>query len=56
VSIISKITFKENCPDIRNGRAIDAIRELQDFEVSVDVYDLWANSDEVKKEYDIELI
>ncbi|TLD87268.1 Vi polysaccharide biosynthesis UDP-N-acetylglucosamine C-6 dehydrogenase TviB [Helicobacter sp. MIT 05-5294] len=45
------ITFKENCPDIRNSRVVDVIRELQDFECKVEIYDPWANSDEVKKEY-----
>lgn len=45
------ITFKENCPDIRNSRVVDVIRELQDFECRVDIYDPWANAEEVQKEY-----
>lgn len=49
------ITFKENCPDIRNSRVIDIIDELKDFEVEVEVYDPWANEIEVKEEYGIEL-
>ncbi|MDE5592022.1 MAG: nucleotide sugar dehydrogenase [Helicobacter sp.] len=49
------ITFKENCPDIRNSRVIDVIRELQDFGCGIDVFDPWANPLEVKCEYDIEL-
>jgi UDP-N-acetyl-D-galactosamine dehydrogenase len=50
------ITFKENCPDIRNSRVIDVIRELQEFECDVDVSDYWADAEEVKREYDIDLI
>lgn len=50
------ITFKENCPDIRNTRAIDIYRELVEFSVKVDVYDPWADKDEVKHEYDLDLI
>ena len=45
------ITFKENCPDIRNSRVVDVIRELQDFECNVEVYDPWADTEEVKREY-----
>ncbi|MBD5164442.1 Vi polysaccharide biosynthesis UDP-N-acetylglucosamine C-6 dehydrogenase TviB [Helicobacter sp.] len=45
------ITFKENCPDIRNSRVVDVIRELQDFECKVDIYDSWASAEEVQKEY-----
>ena len=54
--LVLGITFKEDCPDIRNSRVIDVIRELQDFGVNVDVYDPNANSLEVKEEYGIELI
>lgn len=53
--LVLGITFKENCPDIRNSRVIDIVKELLDFEVAVDVYDPWANADEVKHEYGIEL-
>ena len=53
--LILGITFKENCPDIRNSRVIDVIRELQDFGCKVDVSDYWADKDEVKKEYNIDL-
>ncbi|MDA8819481.1 nucleotide sugar dehydrogenase [Schleiferiaceae bacterium] len=45
------ITFKENCPDIRNTRAIDVYEELKSFNVNVDVYDPWANVAEVKEEF-----
>lgn len=47
------ITFKENCPDIRNTRAIDVYHELESYGISVDVYDPWANPEEVKHEYGI---
>ena len=50
------ITFKENCPDIRNSRVIDVIRELQDFGCEVDVYDPWADPAEVRHEYGLDLL
>lgn len=50
------ITFKENCPDIRNSRVIDVIRELNDYGCEVDVYDPWASADEVMQEYGITLL
>jgi UDP-N-acetyl-D-galactosamine dehydrogenase len=50
------ITFKENCPDIRNSGVIDIINEFEEFGTSVDVYDPWVMKDEVKKEYDIDMI
>ena len=49
------ITFKENCPDIRNSRVIDVISELEDFGATVDVYDPWADKQEVEQEYGIKL-
>ncbi|MGQ1909301.1 nucleotide sugar dehydrogenase [Marinifilum sp. RC60d5] len=49
------ITFKENCPDIRNTKAIDIYSELNDYGCHVDIYDPWAGVDEVKKEYNVEL-
>ncbi|MEA1954133.1 MAG: nucleotide sugar dehydrogenase [Campylobacterota bacterium] len=53
--LVLGITFKENCPDIRNSRVIDVIRELEEFGCSVDVTDYWADRDEVKHEYNISL-
>ncbi len=50
------ITFKENCPDIRNTKVTDVITELKQFSCSVDVYDPWASKEEVKEEYGIDLI
>ena len=50
------ITFKENCPDIRNTRAIDVYNELESYNINVDVFDPWADSDEVKTEFGFDLI
>jgi len=50
------ITFKENCPDIRNTKAIDVYHELESYELDVDLFDPWANSDEVSHEYGIDII
>ena len=47
------ITFKENCPDIRNSKAIDVVTSLEDYGIEVITYDPWANLDEVKEEYNI---
>ncbi len=55
-ALILGITFKENCPDIRNSRVIDIYHELQQFGVHVDVYDPYANKQQVKAEYNIELL
>ena len=49
------ITFKENCPDIRNTKAIDIYKALKSYNAIVDVYDSWACSKEVKKEFEIQL-
>ena len=54
--LVLGITFKENCPDIRNSRAIDVIRELQSFGADVEVYDPHADNEEVKHEYGLSLI
>ena len=54
--LVLGITFKENCPDIRNSRAIDVVRELQDYQMNVDVYDPWASPEEVQAEYGLDLI
>jgi UDP-N-acetyl-D-galactosamine dehydrogenase len=53
--LILGVTFKEDCPDIRNSRVIDIYNELKQFGLSVDVYDPHANSYEVEKEYGIQL-
>jgi len=54
--LVLGITFKENCPDMRNSKAIDLIKELQEFGCSVDVYDPLADAKEVKDEYGLDLI
>jgi len=50
------LTFKENCPDLRNTKAIDIIRELNDFSARIDVHDPWADAAEARHEYDLELV
>jgi UDP-N-acetyl-D-galactosamine dehydrogenase len=50
------ITFKENCPDIRNTKAIDVYRQLVDFSAKVDLLDPWADIAEVKHEYGINIL
>jgi UDP-N-acetyl-D-galactosamine dehydrogenase len=50
------ITFKENCPDIRNTKAIDIYRELLEYDIEVEVYDPWAKPEEVQHEYGIKTI
>lgn len=54
--LILGFTFKENCPDIRNTKVIDVVRELQEYNVSVDVYDPYACCSIVEKEYGISLM
>jgi UDP-N-acetyl-D-galactosamine dehydrogenase len=53
--LILGITFKENCPDIRNSRVIDVITQLKDFDCRVDIYDPIADPEEVKHEYGIDI-
>ena len=50
------VTFKENCPDIRNTRAIDVYKELQTYNVNVDIYDPWADKKEFRAEFGFDLI
>ena len=50
------ITFKENCPDVRNTKVLDIIRALQDYNVHITVYDPWASSVSVKREYGIDIV
>jgi UDP-N-acetyl-D-galactosamine dehydrogenase len=51
--LVMGLTFKENCPDLRNTRVVDIVAELQDYHCVVDVYDPWVSVDEAKLEYDI---
>ena len=50
------LTFKENCPDIRNTKVVDVIAELDGFHANIDIYDPWANADDVKAEYGLNLV
>jgi UDP-N-acetyl-D-galactosamine dehydrogenase len=54
--LVLGITFKEDCPDIRNSRVIDIIKELKSYSVNVHVYDPWALKEEVKHEYGIDIL
>ena len=54
--LVMGFTFKENCPDIRNTRVIDVVRELEDFGCEVDVYDPWVSVDKTQQEYGISTI
>lgn len=53
--LLMGFTFKENCPDVRNTRVIDIYQELLAFDMQVDVYDPWANVEEVQQEYNISI-
>ncbi len=55
-ALILGITFKENCPDIRNTKVVDIYKELKEFGLHVDVYDPWVDVVEVKEEYGIDVI
>lgn len=54
--LVMGLTFKENCPDLRNSRVIDVINELKDFGCIIDVYDPIVNNEEAKDEYDVSTI
>ncbi|MGQ4276472.1 Vi polysaccharide biosynthesis UDP-N-acetylglucosamine C-6 dehydrogenase TviB [Pseudidiomarina sp. E22-M8] len=51
--LIMGLTFKENCPDIRNTKVVDIIDELEQFGANVDVYDPWVDAEEARQEYDV---
>lgn len=51
--LIMGLTFKENCPDLRNTRIVDIVRELGEYNIEVDVYDPWVNPSEAQHEYSI---
>lgn len=50
------ITFKENCPDVRNTKIVDVISALKDYGLNIDIYDPWASTEEVAHEYKLDLI
>ena len=54
--LVMGLTFKENCPDVRNTKVVDIIAELNEYDANVDVYDPWVNPAEAKHEYGVELI
>ena len=54
--LVLGFTFKGDCPDVRNTKIIDIVKELKDFNMSVDVYDDWASAEEVEHEYGLSLI
>ena len=51
--LVLGLTFKENCPDLRNSRVVDVISELKDYGAQVDVHDPWVNPDEASVEYGV---
>lgn len=55
-ALILGVTFKENCPDVRNTKVINIVRELQQFNIKVDCYDPWADKTEVKNEFGLSLL
>ncbi len=54
--LVLGLTFKENCPDLRNTRVVDVIDELRDYGAQVDVHDPWADAAEARHEYGLELV
>lgn len=51
--LVLGITFKENCPDVRNTKAVDVVKQLQAYETQVDIFDPWASPEEVNHEYNL---
>jgi UDP-N-acetyl-D-glucosamine/UDP-N-acetyl-D-galactosamine dehydrogenase len=54
--LVLGLTFKENCPDLRNTKVVDVVSELQDFGISIDIHDPWADAGEAEHEYGIDLV
>jgi UDP-N-acetyl-D-galactosamine dehydrogenase len=54
--LILGITFKENCPDVRNTKVVDVIHELRDYDVNITIHDPWANPAEVKRKYALDVL
>jgi UDP-N-acetyl-D-galactosamine dehydrogenase len=54
--LILGLSFKENCPDVRNTKVIDIIRNLKAYNTNVDVYDPWINNEEAEKEYGLKCL
>lgn len=54
--LVMGLTFKENCPDLRNTKVIDVIKELQEYHINVDVIDPWCSNEEAEHEYGLSLV
>jgi UDP-N-acetyl-D-galactosamine dehydrogenase len=54
--LVLGLTFKENCPDLRNTKVIDIVRELEQYSVNVEIYDPWVDSEEAYQEYGVKII
>jgi len=54
--LVLGITFKENCPDVRNTKVVDVINSLKEYEANVTIYDPWVNPEEVKHEYGLDIL
>ena len=54
--LVLGLTFKENCPDLRNTRVVDVVAELRDYGVQVDVHDPWVDPKEALHEYGLDLV
>lgn len=54
--LVMGLTFKENCPDTRNSKVLDIIRELRDYDCKVDIYDPWVNKDEIDSSFGFSIV
>ena len=54
--LIMGLTFKENCPDVRNTRVVEIVRGLEEYQANIDIYDPWAEPQNAKLEYGIDLL
>jgi UDP-N-acetyl-D-galactosamine dehydrogenase len=52
--LVLGITFKENCPDVRNTKVVDLVNALKDYGTNITIHDPWANEEEVMHEYGLE--
>jgi UDP-N-acetyl-D-galactosamine dehydrogenase len=54
--LVLGLTFKENCPDLRNTKVVDVVAELREYGAQVDIHDPWANAPEAQHEYGLDLV
>jgi len=54
--LVMGLTFKENCPDLRNTRAVDIVHEFESYDANVDVYDPWVDANDAQLEYGVEVV